>query len=74
MDAQREFFTLAERDGLLHELSVASSQYDLVITLELNESGACRGALNGARTVKAMYQAMLDENMRFRKEHPGSQN
>lgn len=53
--------TLAERDALLETLSNISAQYRLLITLELNEAGACRGVLHGARSVDEMIRYMLDE-------------
>ena len=53
--------TLAERDAWLEMLSNISAQYRLFIILELNEAGACRGVLNGARSVDEMIRYMVDE-------------
>ena len=54
-------FTLAERDAMLETLGNISAQHRLLIVLELNEAGACRGVLHGARSVDEMIQYMLDE-------------
>ncbi len=58
---QLEFLTFFERDTLLQILSNLSSQYDAIITLELNESSACRSILHGARTVDQMLHDMVNE-------------
>jgi hypothetical protein len=62
MPASRaHYLTPAERDDLLKAFSSASTQYYEMWGLELNESGACRGVLQGARTVNEMYGFMIDE-------------
>ena len=53
--------TLAERDLQLETLSNISAQNRALIILELNEAGACRGVLHGARSVDEMIRYMLDE-------------
>ena len=53
--------TLTERDDLVKAFSFASTQYFDMFGLQLNESGACRGVLHGARSVDEMYRYMLDE-------------
>ncbi len=53
--------TLTERDALLRAFSVADTQYLYMINLQLDERGACRGVLHGARSVENMYRFMLDE-------------
>jgi hypothetical protein len=53
--------TLAERDALLETFSNISAQHRTRIILELNEAGACRGVLHGARSVDEMIHYMLDE-------------
>jgi hypothetical protein len=62
---QLEFITIADRQTLLRLFSDSSSQFDAMIALELNESGACRSVLNGASTVNEVLQGMLAENQRF---------
>ena len=59
-------YTLAERDALLETLSNISAQHRVLIILELNEAGACRGVLHGARSVDEMIRYMLDEFKRPR--------
>ena len=54
-------FTLAERDALLETLSNICAQHGHLIILELNEAGACRGVLHGARSVDEMIRYMMDE-------------
>ncbi len=63
--SQLEFLTLAERQDLLRLFSDSSSQFEAMVTLQLNESGACRSVLGGARTVNEVLQGMLTENQRF---------
>jgi hypothetical protein len=59
--ARARYLTLAERDDLLKAFSFASTQYYDMFGLQLNESGACRGVLHGARTVEEMYRFMIEE-------------
>ena len=60
-DARLEYFTVLERDALLERLSDNLSGLRRVAVLELNESGACRGVLHGARTVDEMIRYMVEE-------------
>ena len=53
--------TVAERDVWLEMLSNLSAQNRHFIILELNEAGACRGVLHGARSVDEMIRYMVDE-------------
>jgi len=59
--ARARMLTLVERDALLKAFSVADTQYQDMINLQLDESGACKGVLHGARTIDAMYRYMVDE-------------
>ena len=63
-------FTLAERDALLETLGNISAQHRVRIILELNEAGACRGVLHGARSVDEMIRYMLDESKLYRSKQP----
>jgi hypothetical protein len=60
--AQLQFFTLAERDALLNALTQASTGVDNLLDLELTESGACRGALNGAGSVDEIFHYIQNES------------
>ena len=59
--AEAATLTIAERDALALGLAKLSVQYRSLITLELNESGACRGVLHGAGSVDEMIKYMLEE-------------
>jgi hypothetical protein len=54
--------TAAERDDLVRALAVASNGVNKMIGDELIESGACRGALQGARSVDEIFQAIQQES------------
>jgi len=56
-----QYFTVAERDALLHALSEASAQLNNMIDFEVTESGACRGVLNGARSVDEVFRYIQTE-------------
>ncbi len=55
------YMTLPERDAFVKAFSSASTQYMEMFGLQLDESGACRGVLHGARTVDEMYRYMVEE-------------
>jgi hypothetical protein len=59
--AQLQFFTVAERDALLNALAQASTGVDNLLDLEFTESGACRGALNGAGSVDDIFHYIQNE-------------
>ena len=59
--AQLQYFTVAERDALLNALAQASAGVDNLLDLELTESGACRGALNGASSVDEIFHYIQNE-------------
>jgi hypothetical protein len=59
---QRQYLTVAERDALLHALAEASTGVANMLGLQVTESGACRGALNGARSVDEVFHYIQDES------------
>ena len=59
--AQLQFFTSAERVAVLNALTEASTGIDNMLGLELTESGACRGALNGAGSVDEIFHYIQNE-------------
>jgi len=65
--AQHEYFTLAQRDALLQALSEASTGIEQLLDYEITESGACRGALNGARSVDEILHYIQAETLRSTK-------
>ena len=60
---QRKYLTLAQRDALLQSLSEASTGIEQLLNYELIESGACRGALNGARSVDEILHYIQAETL-----------
>jgi len=60
-NAQLQYLTTADRDTLLQVLADLSSQFDSIISLELNERAACHSVLNGALTVDQMLHDMVQE-------------
>ena len=60
--AQRQSFTVAERDTLVHALSQASNGVNKMMGYQLTESGACRGALNGAQSVEEIFHYIQQES------------
>lgn len=70
--AQLAHFTLAQRDDLLHALATIYSDLNIILVLELNEAGACRGVLHHASTVDQMVNTMLHEVEQYNASHPPS--
>jgi hypothetical protein len=68
--AQLAYFTLDQRDALLHDMAALYSDSNIVLVLELNEAGACRGVLHNARTVDEMIHDMIDEVEQYHVHHP----
>jgi hypothetical protein len=60
-----QFFTVAERDALLHILADAATALNHMLDLEFSESGACRAVLNGARSVDEIFRYIRDEAKQF---------
>jgi hypothetical protein len=59
--AQLQFLSTTDRDTLLHDLADLSSEFDNIISLELNERAACHSVLHGALTVDQMLHDMVQE-------------
>ena len=60
--AKALFLTLAQREAFLQAYATLSNAYRIMILLQLNEGGACRGVLHGAHSVDEMFQYMLEED------------
>lgn len=60
--AEAAFFTVPQRDALLQAASALSLEYVIMIYLQLNESGACRGVLHGARSFRDLRQYMFEDD------------
>ena len=56
------YLSLTQRDAYLQAYANLSNAYAIMIVLELNEGGACRGVLHGAHSVDEMFQYMLEED------------
>ena len=56
-----QYFTVPQRDELLHALTEASTGIANMLDLELTESGACRGVLNGALSVDQVFHYIEEE-------------
>ena len=63
--ARLQYFTVAERDALLHALTQASIGIESMLGFELTESGACRGVLQGARSIDEVFRYIRDESKQF---------
>jgi len=63
--AQLQYFTVAERDALLHALTQSSTGVESMLGFELTESGACRGVLQGARSVDEIFRYIREEGKQF---------
>jgi prefoldin subunit 5 len=68
--SQLAYLTLDRRDALLHALAAIYSDSNILVVLELNEAGACRGVLHNARTVDEMIQYMIQEVEQYDAHHP----
>ena len=67
---QLDHLTLDQRDALLHAMAALHSDSNILLVLELNEAGACRGVLHNARTVDEMISYMIHEIEQFNAQHP----
>jgi hypothetical protein len=63
--AQLEYFSIAQRDAVIQVLTLFATQLDHMLDLELVESGACRGVLNGARSVDDLRPYIQGEAKQF---------
>jgi len=63
--AQREYFSIAQRDALMQAITLAATQVGHMLDLEFIESGACRGVLNGARSVDDLRPYIQGEAKQF---------
>lgn len=59
---QMQTFTVAQRDELVRALSMAADGVSKMMDYEVTESGACRGALNGARSVDEILRSIQRES------------
>ena len=59
--ARLQYLSVAERDELLRGLSQAATGVDNMLGFELTESGACRGVLQGARSVDEVFRSIQAE-------------
>ena len=59
---QAFLLTLAQRGAYLQAYATLSNAFRIMILLQLNEAGACRGVLHGAHSVDEMFQYMLEED------------
>jgi hypothetical protein len=68
--AQQTHMSLQARDTLIHTIATNFTQVQQMLFLELDEAGACRGVLNGAKSVNAMLDAIVHEFQQYVARYP----